>query len=115
MEALKEEESIPLTPKVTKSCMVVTHAQKQAENTLAAQQQLEQERDQGVTHMLDIVDVRSVAEEDDPEVTSDEEHIVQIAADPELPHKNEAETEQEPVVLDEPEGQNQYQTPKTQW
>ena len=41
--------------------------------------------------MLDTVDVRSVAEEDDPEVTSDEESIVQIAADPELPHKNEAE------------------------
>ena len=54
--------------------------------------------------MLDTVDVRSVAEEDDPEVTSDEENIVQIAADPELPHKNEAETEQGPVELDEPEG-----------
>ena len=39
-EALKEEESIPLTPKVTKSCMVVTHAQKQAENKLAAKEQL---------------------------------------------------------------------------
>ena len=103
-EALKEEESIPLTPKVTKSCMVVTRAQKQAENKLAAQEQLEQERDQPVTHMLDTVDVGSVAEEDDPEVTSDVESIVQIAADPELSHKNEAETEQRPVALDEPEG-----------
>ena len=103
-ETLKEEESIPLTPKVTKLCMVVTRAQKQAENKLAAQQQLEQEKDQPVTHMLDTVDVRSVAKEDDPEVTSDEESIVQIAADPELPHKNEAETEQGPVELDEPEG-----------
>ena len=56
-KALKEEESIPLTPKVTKSCMVVTRAQKQAENKLAAQEQLEQERDQPVTHMLDTVDV----------------------------------------------------------
>ena len=36
-------------------------------------------------------------------MTSDEESIVQIAADPELPHKNEAETEQGPVELDEPE------------
>ena len=54
--------------------------------------------------MLDRVDVRRVAEEDDPEVTSYEESIVQIAADPELPHKNEAETEQGPVELDEPEG-----------
>ena len=54
--------------------------------------------------MLDTVDVRSVVEEDDPEVTSDEESIVQIAADPELPHKNEAEPEQGPVVLDEPDG-----------
>ena len=95
-EALKEEESIPLTPKVTKSCMVVTRAQKQAEDKLAAQEQLEQERNQPVTHMLDTVDVRSVAEEDDPEVTSDEESIVQITA--------EAETEQGPVALDELEG-----------
>ena len=63
-----------------------------------------QERDQPVTHKLDTIDVRSVAEEDDPEVTSDEESIVQIAADPELPHKNKAETEQGPVELDEPEG-----------
>ena len=104
-EALKEEESIPLTPKVTMSCMVVTCAQKQAENKLAAQEQLEQERDQPVTHILDTVDVRRVAEEDDPAVTSDEESIVQIAADPELHHKNEAETGQGPVALDEPEGQ----------
>ena len=37
-------------------------------------------------------------------MTSDEESIVQIAADPELPHKNEAETEQGPVALDELEG-----------
>ena len=93
-EALKEEESIPLTPKVTKSCMVVTRAQKQAENKLAAQQQLEQERDQPVTHMLDTIDVGSVAEEDDPEGTSDVESIIQIAADLELSHKNEADTEQ---------------------
>ena len=50
-EALKEEESIPLTAKVTKSCMVVTCAQKQAENKLAAQEQLEQERAQPVTHV----------------------------------------------------------------
>ena len=103
-EALKEEESIPLTPKVTKSCMVVTSAQKQAENKLAGQEQLEQERDQPVTHMLDTADVGSVAEEDDPEVTSDVESIVQGAADPELSHKNEAETEQRPVALDKPEG-----------
>ena len=54
--------------------------------------------------MLDTVDVRSVVEEDDPEVTPDEEIIVQIAVDPELPHKNEAETKQGPIVLDEPEG-----------
>ena len=103
-EALKEEESIPLTPKVTKSCIVVTRAQKQAENKLAAQEQLEQERDKPVTHMLDTVDVRSVVEEDDPEVTSDEESIVQIAPVPQLPHKNEAETEQGPVELDKLEG-----------
>ena len=32
------------------------------------------------------------------------ESIVQVAADPELSHKNEAETEQRPVALDEPEG-----------
>ena len=103
-EALKEEESIPLTRKVTKSCMVVTRAQKQAENKIAAQEQLEQETNQPVTHMLNTLDVRSVAEEDDPEVISDEESIVQIAADPELPHKNEAETEQGLVELDEQEG-----------
>ncbi len=84
--------------------MVVARAQKQADNRLAAHEQLEQERDQPVTNMLDTVDIRSVAEEDDPEVTSDEESIVQIAADPELPHKNEAKTEQGLVVLDEPEG-----------
>ena len=40
-EALKEEDSIPLTPKVTKSHMLVTRAQKQAENKFAAQEQLE--------------------------------------------------------------------------
>ena len=112
-EALKEEESILLTPKVTKSCMVVTRAQKQAENKLAAQEQLEQERDQPVTHMLDTVDVRSVAEEDDPEVTSDKESVVQIAADPELPHKNEAETGQGPVALDKPDSPEL--APQTQW
>ena len=103
-EALKEEESIPLTPKVTKSCMLVTRAQKQTENKLAAQELLEQKRDQPVTHILDTVDVGSVAEENDPEGTSDVESIVQIAADPELSHKNEAEIEQRPVVLNEPKG-----------
>ena len=102
-EALKEEDSIPLTPKVTKSCMVVTRAQKQAENKLAAKEQLEQERPASHTYVGQ-VDVRSVAEENDPEVTSDEESTVQIAADPELPHKNMAGTEQGPVELDEPEG-----------
>ena len=36
----------------------------------------------------------------------DVESIVQIAADPELSHKNEAETEQRPVALDEQRVQN---------
>ena len=61
-------------------------------------------RETSQLHMLDTVYIRSVTEEADPEVTSDEDSIVQIAADPELPHKNEAETEQGPAALDEPEG-----------